>query len=90
MKDRQLAIIREMLKKHPELAGYAAYSHCDRIHLRCNWGDFARLRHLPGENRWKMDFYLNRERWRRYDFTGTLEECLELLNEAPHYLFWEG
>jgi hypothetical protein len=88
--DGHLRKIRELLQKDPVLAGYSAYPNGDQIHLKCGWGDFARLHPDTGADRWKMEFYLNRDRWRCFDFTGTLEECLELLSEAPHYLFWEG
>lgn len=88
--DQHLKIIRELLNKDPVLAEYKAYRNGGQIHLVCSWGDFARLTPEAHPERWKMDFFLNRDRWRCLDFTGTLEECLELLCEAPHYLFWEG
>ncbi len=88
--DQHLDKIRKLLQTHQALANYKAYKDGAQIHLTCNWGDFARLRPALQNDRWEMDFFLNRERWRRFEFTGTIEECLELLREAPHYLFWEG
>ena len=88
--DQHLDRIREMLQSNSILTDYKAYREGSQIHLSCTWGDFARLRPALQSDRWKMDFFLNRDRWRRFEFTGTIEECLELLQEAPHYLFWEG
>lgn len=88
--EQHLKTIRDHLKTNPVLPPYEAYVNDDQIHLRCSWGDLARLRPESHPDRWKMEFYLNRDRWRCFDFTGTLDECLELLYEAPHYLFWEG
>jgi hypothetical protein len=88
--DQYLEQIRNLLQTHQVLANYQAYKDGAQIHLTCAWGDFARLRPDAQSNSWKMDFFLHRDRWRRFEFTGTIEECLELLREAPHYLFWEG
>lgn len=88
--DQHLNKIQELLQAASILPQYKAYREHDQIHLRCDWGDFARLSPTSQGERWKMDFFINRDRWRRFEFTGTIEECLELLREAPHYLFWEG
>lgn len=88
--DQHLDRIRELLQTNTILTDYKAYREGNLIHLSCTWGDFARLEPTSQGERWKMDFFINRDRWRRFEFTGTIEECLELLREAPHYLFWEG
>jgi len=82
--------IRTLIQANAMLADYKAYREGSQIHLSGMWGDFARL--SPGSQReqWKMELLLNRDRWRCFEFTGTIDECLELLCEAPHYLFWEG
>jgi hypothetical protein len=74
----------------PTLAEFDIRQEGEALHLTRKGDCFARLTPTGRPGTWCMAYFLNRERWKCIDFTGTLVECLELLKDKPHYLFWEG
>jgi hypothetical protein len=88
--NRTLQKIRQRMQNDPCLALFEIRPQGAEIHLAGRQGAFARLMPASAANHWRMAYVFNRDRWRYIDFSGTLEECLELLRDCPHYLFWEG
>jgi hypothetical protein len=88
--NRTLQKIRQRMEADPALALFEIRQQGAAIHLASRQGAFARLMPVLAADRWRMAYFLNRDRWRCIDFSGTLEECLDLLRDCPHYLFWEG
>jgi hypothetical protein len=87
--DRLIAKAKAIAQADPHLAQFDVRSEGNELHLMRKGESFARLVPASKAGQWRMEYFLNRERWEIIDFSGTLEECLAFLAENPHYLFWE-
>jgi hypothetical protein len=74
----------------PALAEFDVRQEGGELHLSRKGDCFARLFPADRPGCWRLKCLVNHERWQPFEFVGTLEECLELLGNQPHYLFWEG
>lgn len=81
--------VARFLKAKPELAGYEVRQDQGELHLSKGSDCFVRLIPAEKEGEWRIEHFHNQERWECLDFVGSLEECLDLLSDNPHYLFWE-
>ncbi len=82
--------VARFLKTQPELAGYEVRQDKGELHLSRGSDCFVRLIPEEKKGQWHIEHFHNQERWECLDFVGSLEECLDLLTENTHYLFWEG
>lgn len=88
MPDR-LQTAQQLLATRPVLAAFEIHRHGDELHLVKAGESFVRLVPVTDDG-WRMEYFHNLERWEVIDFTGSLEACLDFLNDSPHYLFWTG
>lgn len=73
-----------------QLAAFRVHHHQGELHLSNGRGLFVRLNPANQPGHWQMEYFTQGKRWQCRKFSGPLCECLELLRNAPHYLFWDG
>ena len=79
MKEGLDRVVR-FLKTKPELAEYEVRQDKGELHLSKGSDCFVRLIPVEKKGQRHIEHFHNQERW----------ECLDLLSDNPHYLFWEG
>ena len=80
---------RQLVASDPSLASFKVHLGQGELHLSNAKGLFARLRPANRPGYWQMEYFVQRRRWQCREFVGPLSECLELLGNDPHYLFWD-
>lgn len=81
---------RNLVASDPSLAAFEVHHEGAELHLNNARGLFARLLPANRTGYWQMEYFIPGKRWQCRKFVGPLNECLELLRNDPHYLFWEG
>ncbi len=81
---------RLLAASNPILAEFDVRQEDGELHLSRKGDCFARLFPAYRPGFWHLKCLVNHERWQPFEFVGTIEECLDLLGDQPHYLFWEG
>ncbi|MBW2452696.1 MAG: hypothetical protein JRE16_03960 [Deltaproteobacteria bacterium] len=79
----------ELIKERKTLVEFTVTQVGPELHLAKHDVCFARLIPAEDSNQWRIEYFHNEKRWESLDFTGSLEECLDLLANSPHYRFWE-
>lgn len=81
---------RSLVASNPSLAAFEVHHEAGELHLNNARGLFVRLLPANRAGHWHMEYFIQGKRWQCREFVGPLNECLELLGNDPHYLFWEG
>ena len=81
---------RSLVASDPSLAAFEVHHEAGELHLNNARGLFVRLLPANRPRHWQMAYFIQGTGWQCREFIGPLNECLELLRNDPHYLFWEG
>ena len=78
----------DFIKQRQTLSEFAVRQVEHELHLTKRDVCFARLIPVEDSSKWRIEYFHNEKRWESVDFTGSLEDCLDLLANSSHYLFW--
>jgi len=78
-----------LVASNSQLAAFTVSHKEGELHLNNAQGMFVRLIPANQPGHWQMEYFVHRKRWQCREFVGPLTECLELLSNDPHYLFWD-
>lgn len=79
---------KQIAEADSHLSDFDIHIEGNELRLTKKGESFTRLIPKEKNGQWRMEYFLNRERWEHIEFSGTLKECLTFLSENPHYLFW--